>query len=205
MKFVFSFLILIASSIAFAGADTVGDGGAGVICKGYVRLLDLYEFENLYNIKSRVVGPEETLDVGVYNLTLRLEPLIPAESRLIISHLVDWVASTRFVNPIKSRSPAHTKDNEPIVPLPADCRLGQLAFLSRYEGRIYYDEKAWRRMPGDDRAALLFHEALHFVFPHGPTNDLRWLVGYLAAPNDFRKAHLQEAKELLLRNLPYQH
>jgi hypothetical protein len=203
MKRVLALFLISLSSVAHAGVETVGDGGVAVVCGTRVRLLDFYETEILHGIHADFLEKGRTLQQGMDVALSRLSEIMSPWDFAAVRSVFYWVLQDRLaISPFDGDFPSRTNDNIPRVTLPESCALAQLAMFDRSH-RIHYNEAAWLLLSSNDQVGLLLHEAFHFVFPRGDTREIREVVGYLGAPQEFREGHRAEVVDILRRNLPW--
>jgi hypothetical protein len=187
--FISGLLGLTLCSVSFAGVGSSG-GGKGVLCNGhFLRTLDLYEAEEIYNltISNRYSDLESNLSEYGTRLVAYLnneptdisDPTTRAEA---LAETKKEVISLFRDIPLNSSLPV--TDDATLPPLPSNCSVVQIAIYSDLTNTIQRDFNLWNMLSLQDQTALILHEALYKAARETKaktSDDTRRIVGMILA------------------------
>ena len=146
---------------AYAQAEKIGNGGKGVLCGNNLRVLDIYESEEIYKYQSQL--KYSTLDenlsyygllVGQY-LSERPIPenteILPWLKKEIIDRIQDIPAGTSL----------ELTEDATIPKLPSECKVVQIATYLDSEKIIKRDRLLWEMLDVKNQVALILHEEIY--------------------------------------------
>lgn len=162
-----------------------GGGGKGVLCGTNLRVLDIYEAEEVYHLKP--VQKYSTIQDNVFHYGDPLarywsigskeanDPKLPQE---FMSALQEDVLD--IFSDIQTGTTLPTTNDATLPKLPPDCSVVQIAVYSDKAGRIYRDRNLWDKLDAYNQTALILHE----IYYHAAreinatlSDDTRRLIG----------------------------
>lgn len=159
-------VLVTVSSIAMARSDRgteVGNGGDVVVCesKQLVELLDIYEARTLRKIGFNFGGPEnQTYQEKVRFAIRRLSEIDPYKASILWRFAFDFGREAIFLDDVVLKD---VRDSNEIY-LPAGCELRQIAVqntrVSKNDPFYIFDNKLWKRLDENNKAALVLHELI---------------------------------------------
>jgi len=187
-------LIIVGATIASASGTTVGDGGHGVICplpgrRAFIEPLDFYEaranWQIIPSLANSLLPTGVGIEARIFEAERRFQEIGVAAPEVLerLEYAITLANNVRLTYLMPK-----TSDTGPFPKIAANCRLAQLGVRVKFDAQefISFYGPYWNRMSEDAKAALLIHESLHLDFSGPDTRAIRQLIGYLAAPHDFR-------------------
>lgn len=164
MKTIISLLLLISTSV-FAGHET-GNGGDVVVCKQNdgsqtFELLDLYEMREVHGLKADFDDYYDDIYRKAYHQIDKMESWGKWDEprKYMRGYYVSKVQ--KFSNRIKFvQTDLDDIPDSYNTYLPKNCKLKQIA-INYHNGLIIIDERIWKKLDGNNKAALIIHEILY--------------------------------------------
>lgn len=210
-------LVFLFPLFSLAGADTVGNGGFGVICEsqkapGYtVQLLDLYESSRLYKFAPDIPKKSKTL---ITEIRARLNEAL--QDPILANQVLDGFKNVSIRKNSGTQIPwtverifqQGTHDlGVLLAPLEQNCKLVQLAVQVRRNGKwtAYINPYFHSSLTETEYAGLYLHEILHNYFRWNQSSiALRQITMYLMAPQSFRIANREVFRRIIQTYIPAQ-
>lgn len=179
-----TFFIFLACQHAMAHGGMEGGGGKGVQCGTQVRVLDLYEAENIHHL--RIPPSQNDLNTEVAKRALELSyyqsemgfDLNNTSYRDLIFNVVKKEVIDKFSDITPNTRLPFTPDAT-LPQLPSGCVFVQIAIFGD-DGVLYRDRSYWDLLTTQDQAALILHEGIY----HGlriqgelTSDSTRYIVG----------------------------
>jgi hypothetical protein len=186
--------ILGMSSYATAGVGSSG-GGKGVLCGGNLRVLDLYEAEEIYHLPSGTIY--ESLDAslkdygvkaGAYQDAATINPNDPTLQATVLASVQSEFFNLISDVPVGTSIPPTTDATLPSIP--SSCNFVQIILYDDSTNVIHRNPTLWSNLSIRDQTALILHELIYKEgredFGATTSDDVRRLVGVLmsATPPD---------------------
>jgi len=174
----------LAPTLSFAQGGATG-GGKGVLCGSNLRILDLYEAEEIFH-ESLI--KKEDLDSTLFQFALPIslyfngqDPLRAEAYRGEIAKGVHQEFTRRLIDlPLGQKLPLSDDATLPVM-LPG-CSVVQIALFDDVSDTIQRDLALWNRLDSVNQAALILHEYWYKVARSRSlktSDDTRRMIGLL--------------------------
>lgn len=168
-----------------------GGGGKGVLCRGQLRTLDLYEADEVNHLLPAPTSGDLDTNLKVYapKLTTYLSPTLidaqdgPTQDRILASAQADVMAHFTDIDP---RASLELTDDASLPVLRPGCSVVQIAAV--VGDQIYRDKGLWDQLDIRNQTSLVLHEALRSyrmqlsgAITRRTTDETRRIIGLLMA------------------------
>jgi hypothetical protein len=188
-------LAVLSLSLAATTASAVqgtkdGGGGKGVLCDGRLRVLDIYEAEEIRHLPAGKTFTDTEQNLRIYGTRVVRELWPVALPDELADYLNTQMLSRVSLSPIPAGARLPLTHDATVPPLPSNCVEVQIAVISEQEVTpvygdpvVHVDSEYWNMLDPYNQAALMLHESIYRYLRSSEgvalSDDTRMLIGTL--------------------------